>query len=237
MDESAGSTRVDSVNAYNLTDHATVGSAAAMFGNGAVFASASSQYLSRANGSDLTTGDEDVSWSCWVNFGGSLPSVNQSIFARRAGNGTVNYQLYWQNNGGQRRFLWTYGVNTAVSSQTISANTWYFVSCNHDSVNNTINIRVNGTTTDSTSDSGFDIFLPVSSEFDVGTDSSNQFLDGTVDDLVFMRGYVFTDADHDLAYASGTGVAFSSWGGGGGGVTVGADALYYYREHIMRGTA
>ncbi len=214
MDESAGSTRVDSINTYNLTDHATVGSAAGKFNNAAVFVSASSQFLSRANGTEIATADEDVSWSLWWKSPSSLASVNQIIFARRAGNGVINYSLFYSQV--HNSLIWTYGTISVVSSVSISTSTWYYVSCNHDSVNNTINIRVNGNTTDSGADTGFDPGFPISADLDVGADVFGQYLDGTVDDMVFMRSYVFTDADHDLAYASGTGVAFTSWSGGGG---------------------
>ncbi len=221
MDEASG-TRASSIGSHDLSDNNTVGSATGQFNNAALFVAASSEYLDRASGSDVTVGDEDASWSLWFKTPSSFPGSNQVLLTRQAGNGVNNYNLVFQS--AFTRLLFSYGIAQVVSSVTLSTNTWYFISFGHDSVNNLVFLRISGHTTDTTSDSGFDAFLPITAPLRVGTDQFSQFLDGAIDDLVFMRGYVFTDADHDDAYASGTGVAFSSWAGGG--VTVTPDVAF-----------
>lgn len=210
MDEASG-TRASSVGSHDLSDNNTVGSTTGMFDNAALFVAANSEWLERASGSDVTTGDEDVSWTCWFKSPSSLPGSNQMIFCRRAGNGVINYDLFYSQ--AQNKLIWTYGIVSVVSDVSISTDTWYFVSCGHDATNNLVFVRVNAGSRVTDSDSGFDVFLPITAAFRVGDDGFSQYLDGAVDDLVFMRDYVFTSGDHDDAYAGGAGVAFADWAG------------------------
>lgn len=117
------------------------------------FITASSRYFSRADDANFSTGDIDFWMAGWVYF--DTVATNMSLFGK------------WDSPANQREYLIffepgagntiTFGVSNDGSSAAVissgvtpSTATWYFVLAWHDSVNNTINIKVNNGTTQST---------------------------------------------------------------------------------------
>lgn len=123
-----------------------------VFADGAAkFVAASSQYLSVTDNASVSMGDVDCWFAGWMLI--DSQSAERTLLGKwaAAGSGaTCEYAVrYFQSPS--NRFAFTVG-NGTPSTATATANTfgavpsgtWCFVLCYHDSVNNTINISVNG---------------------------------------------------------------------------------------------
>lgn len=241
LDEASG-TRVSSVGSFDLTDVNTVASATGMFGSAADFESTNSEYLQRsADDASLSGGDVYLVFRAWIQF--ESKSALMCVLSKMGDATGTNreYMLRYDNSTDRLVFF----VFTGSGSVTVTANnfgspstgTWCLVHCGHDPVANQIWISVNAGTRNTTSHSGGIFDGP--SRFalggqQTGAGASNQqfFWDGLIDDVVVMRNYDFTTSDATDDYNGGAGVAFANWASGAG--AVGADALHYYREHVMR---
>jgi len=147
----ASSTRIDSYGTNNLAVRGTGGVAAGAgkISNAADFELSEGDFLEITDNASLSTGDVDFSISAWV----KLESKTTASIVTRYESGTVReywlgydatadrFQMYLYNSTGVN-----VGIATANNSGSPSTGTWYHVVAWHDSVNNTINIKVNNGT-------------------------------------------------------------------------------------------
>jgi hypothetical protein len=214
MDEASGN-RADSVGSNTLVDNNTVTSAAGKFSNAAEFTLANSEYLSCADNAALSSGDVKYMVRCWVKF--KTKATTQVITAKRE---ALEHILDYHAGSDRLRFLFGDAGITAAANNfgDVSVDTWHLIHAWHDSDADVIGISVNAGTANTISDVGAN---PVDGNgaFNVGRDPAfnANFLDGFVDDLVVLKGYVLDATERTADYNGGTGVAFADWDAGGGG--------------------
>ncbi len=120
--------------------------------------SASSRYLAMAADSvDLSAGDIDFFIGIWVYL--DSKGISKTFFSKWDSTVGEEYILYYDFSLDRFYFVVRNTANSANASVgannlgSPSTGTWYFILAWHDSVNNTINIRVNGGTANSTAHS------------------------------------------------------------------------------------
>ncbi len=156
MEEASG-TRTDATGRGNdLTDNNTVAQAAGRVGNAGQFVAANSEYLSRADNADLSTGDIDFSVAAWVYLDTKPASFSRGVLTKGGIDGDQpndEYGLYYNLTLDLFRFLIANGTTfNAVSASSMgspSTGQWYFLVAWHDSIANTINIQVDDGVVDS----------------------------------------------------------------------------------------
>ena len=142
LDESSG-TRIDSHGSNDLADNNTVGSATGKIGNAADFVEANTEFLSIADNADLSTGDEDMSITCWVNLD-DLAGEHRILSKWTS---QVEYLL--EEGSTADRFRWWVGDgsgNNNVVANThgaTSAGAWAFIFAYVDAAANELGISVN----------------------------------------------------------------------------------------------
>lgn len=207
--EEASGARIDATGRGNdLSPTNTPGNAAGKVGNALSLASASLQYLSIADNTDLSTGDVDFTLACWVNLATS--AVTAQEFMGKWDDLVALRREYWMGCFSSR---FQFGVSSTGNNQTFQAAntlgvpstaTWYFVVGWHDSVANTINIQVNNGAVDSTSYSSG--VIDSAERFTMGANRTvpANFLNGKIDEAgVWKR--ILTSAERTALYNSGNG--------------------------------
>ena len=203
LDETSG-TRADSHGSNDLTDTNTVGYATGKQSNGGDFVRTSSEYLSHASNSDLTTGDIDWTIAYWVKF--DVVNVYQAVVSKWNGAGEFWIGLSYE---GKARFYAekSSGYADLYSTASLSADTWYFITAWFDSTNDLIYIQINDATPESTACT------------DIRTDTKNWLIgaassgsgdqvDGVVDEVGFWKRLLTSDERNQL-YNSGNGVSYA----------------------------
>jgi hypothetical protein len=224
LEEASGS-RADAVIATGntLTDNNTVTQNAGKVGNAAQFTSANSESLSHTDNTSLSTGDIQFTFATWVNFDTAPPAAQAvAVFSKWEGVGNNReYALDWAQ--ASNRFRWIVD-STGTGATVLSADnfgapstaTWYFIVVTHDSVANTITIRVNNGTADSSAYSAgvFD----GAANFNIGRFATGgggeEFLDGKVDQLCFWKR-ILTAAEMTQMYNGGAGLSYAGMIGRG----------------------
>lgn len=145
-----------------LTNNGTVTAGTGPGGNlpfAAVFATASSQYLSRADSAALSVGDIPFTFTVWVYLASSIGALDRQIIAKDLDT-SREYLLYQSAITGRFDFQVLNGVTTAIgtaSSTTFGTpanNTWYFIQVFHDSVKDLVGISVNNGIVDTAATTG-----------------------------------------------------------------------------------
>lgn len=227
--EAAAPTTDESGNGQTLTNNNTVGTTTGVVGTAGTFTAASSQSLTHADNASLSTGDVDFTLQCWLNLT-TKTNGDTYICKREAFEFTLNY------GSGSDRLRFLFGQNAiAVTANNFGApplSTWMLVHCWHDSVNDLIGISVNAGTANTAADTSANA-VDGNGSFAIGKDLAfGQYANAKINQVAFWKR-VLTSTERTSLYNSGSGLAFASWGGGS--TPVGADALHYYREHVMRG--
>ena len=142
MNEVSGVRYDNSGKGNNLSDYNTVGSVAGKISNAAYFVKANSECLYRV---PWNPGDIDFTFAGWVYLRDK--SVNQHILYEYA-TGASRYRLLYNKTTDTFRFsVSTDGTNNvyidAGNLGSPAINTWYWICCYHDSVNNKIGIKIN----------------------------------------------------------------------------------------------
>jgi len=208
LDEASG-TRSDSVGSSDLTDNNTVNVDTGVIGNAADFTAANQEYLSVADNADVSSGDILFMIRFLVRFK-TLSGV-QAIVGKWTN--SLDYLVY--ANGTSIVFTCNDGV-PAPTITSLSTDTWYLVHVWHDPVANQIGISVNAGTPATHSIS---VGIQDSTdEFRVGlaVTANAQYLNGYVDDLVILKGYILDSTERTEDYNSGSPVAFADWDAVGG---------------------
>lgn len=205
--EEASGTRNDSFSTNHLTDNNTVTQSAGKVGNAATFTTANSESLTRADNASLSTGNIDFSIALWVN-----PSAvsSKGVFYKGDSSG-IEYALTTRGTGVFRfevdSAAGLAGINQVESTTTYTTSTWYFVVCQHDSVNDLIKISVNGGTFDTTAysagcwDSATSLYIGTDGDF-------GDFFGGSIDQAGFWKK-ILDSSDITFLYNSGSGRSYA----------------------------
>ncbi len=225
--EEASGARADAHGTNNLVDNNTVTSAAGKVGTAAQFTAASSEYLSIIDNASISTGDVDWWLALW-GYPDTLTGDPTLASRWNASTGNREYWLGYLSTSG-RYALQVSPDGSSSGNTTVSANNrgaastgaWDFVMAWHDSVNNTINIRVNHGTADSAAhttgvfDSAavFRLGALIS-----GAGSLTEFWNGRLDQAAFGKspsGGIAALADEisSVLYNSGSGRTYAAISG------------------------
>lgn len=108
--------------------NAVISTAQSKFGGSSVYFDGSGDYLSIPLSADLQFGSGDLTWEAWVRPLAVTPNTYMTIFGNALGRAAGNAGLFLSVYNSQFVFRhWLNGNSNAVSSQTIQANTWYYV--------------------------------------------------------------------------------------------------------------
>lgn len=216
LDEASGNA-TDSLGANDLTDNNTVGSDTGIQSNCRSFASASSEYFSRADNATLSMGDIDMSIAGWV-YLASKPA-DEMAWACKGSGGGGEYDLDWLNSSDRFRFrVWGasgFGSAGSVSATTFGApatSTWYFLVARHAATANTISICVNDGTVDSAAHSAG--IFDGGNVFSLGSFGGvADFANGRIDELGIWKR-LLTSAEITELYNGGSGRDYAYITGG-----------------------
>lgn len=226
--EEASGARADAHGTNTLTDNNTVTQATGKVGSAAQFTSANSEYLSITDNASISTGDIDWWVAAWV-YPDSLTGDPTIASRWNASTGNREYWLGYLSTSG-RYALQVSPDGTSSGNTTVSANNrgaastgaWDFVMAWHDSVNNTINIRVNHGTPDPAAHSTgvfdsaatFRLGALIS-----GAGSLTEFWNGRMDQAAFGKSpalgiAALADEISSVLYGGGNGVTYAGISGG-----------------------
>lgn len=176
-------------------------------GKYAQFVRATSQSLSIADNADLSTGDVDF----WFGFRVWLDSKPGTMaFAGKWNDNTTTVEYAsWYDSGSDRIKFAVENYTAVITGSTFgspSTGQWVTVMCWHDSVNNTINLRINNVSETPVSYSGG--VTDTNQAFRIGADNFPfHFLDGRMDAVAFAKK-VPSSQDQTDFWNSGNGVEF-----------------------------
>ncbi len=198
QDESSGDA-LDAHGTNPLTQVGSIGTAAGKIGTARDFPDSPSNYFSHADNSDLSTGDIDFTFSCWV----YLDSTSgERVPISKANNTSTEYIL--DIVGGQARF---YTGSNFIAGDTLSTGIWYFIIFWRDSTAGTINIQVNNGAVYSLAVAA-PVIVAVDFRLGVyGTTPSFGPVDGRIDEVGFWKRVLTADERASL-YNSGNGLAY-----------------------------
>lgn len=238
LDEASGDA-IDAHGTNDLTDTNTVGAATGKVDGARDFEESASEYFSHADNSDLSTGDIDFTFACWVNAE-SFTGSNQRIICKINNAVTVlEYDFYYR--GSESRFYFdVYNGSSLVGR--VAANTfgapstatWYFVVGRHrGGATNEIDISVNDGGFDSAATTGAP--ADTAAPFSIGSLAglAGTFWDGLIDEVAFWKRSI-SDAEVTELYNSGNGRDYAYVSGGGGGGLAIPVARHHY---MMQGAA
>lgn len=209
LDESSG-TRYDSHGANHLTDYNTVASATGRLGNCISYAVGNTdKYVGCADSDALSTGDIDFTIAGWFKVTGA--------------NGQGQIANKWNWNTSNREYLLDVHPSTycrfyiattaqsqvgAVDSFFPSVGDWTWICGWHDSVNNTVNVQVNGRTVVSTAHSG-GVISGGTADFTIGPYSvlANYATEIDIDEVGLWKRVLTSDERAEL-YNSGAGKTY-----------------------------
>jgi len=205
--EEASGTRFDEVGSNDLTDVNTVTQAVGKVGNAAQFTRANTEHLEIADNTDMSTGDIDFTFALWIYP--DVVNVTQYAFGKWGSNGqfatleyafrAANTSLVFEVSSG--------GTNAnVIVTLAVTAATWFFIVCWHDSVANTINLQIDDGTVDDTEFS--DGIQDGPADFSIGRPgefAGSPYWDGRIDEMGFWKRVLTTDERTEL-YNSGAGV-------------------------------
>lgn len=214
LDEASGSA-LDAHGSNTLTENGTGGiaSTTGKISNCRDFEVADSDYFSKADNADLSTGDIDWTIAAWVQIESKGSGDDREITSK---GDTDSFEFAFDFCFADDRFrLRVCSGASFANLTTVLANnfgspstaTWYHVVCWHDSVNNVIGISVNAGTANTTAYSAgtFDS----TKEFRIG--GYNGFggihWDGLIDEVGFWKR-VLTSGERTSLYNSGSGLAY-----------------------------
>jgi len=205
FDEVSGD-RLDSIATNHLVPTGSIARAVGKLRYGADLESGSSQFLTVTHNASLLHGDIDFTWAGWVKLEnttsdqavvGMWGTTGQLVFILQFDNAT-DKMVFWVSNNG------TSAVNV-LSATTMVAGTWYFIRAWHNSVSNTINIRINEGTLATTAHST-GVFGGTSNLlFGKNENAGGLFFDGVLDGWGFWKR-VLSDSEASALYNGGVGL-------------------------------
>lgn len=233
LDELSGDA-LDVHGSQDLSATGSIGNSTAGWGTVRDLESSSSQYFSRNDNADLSTGDIDWSFSIWIN---TESITNSQTFASK-----------WNTTGNQREWILQYStssvrwefsssndgstVDTLSNNSVAHANsTWFHLVIVHDATNNEKRLYVNNTKASKSYSSGV---FDSTAQFRIGANQAfGQYHDGLASSASFWKKALSDDEVTEL-YNSGSPLPYDDYPdeGGGGGT---ANPWYYYQMLGMGG--
>lgn len=208
----ASGTRLDAIGSNNLVDNNTVTQAAGRVGNAAQFTFANSEFLSIADNADMSTGDIDFTFACWVYLDSVPVGIVDMIVASKWTSSGDQREWGLTLDEGDNRFNWfvnpTGGSSGSVTLDATSFGdvplaTWIFIVLWHDSVNDTLNIQINNGAIDTVAYSA-GVFDGTSS-FKLGQINGAGFWDGRIDAVGWWKK-VLNQLERTRQYNDGLGL-------------------------------
>lgn len=181
------------------------------------FEAGNSEYFDLADNTDLSTGNVDFTFACWIQL--ESKGADRDVIAKVSAAGLIEYQLRFQASSDRLQWRVTSdGTNnfTSLNADVLGAPstaTWYFVVVWHDSVSNVIGISV---------DAGASNTAPYSAGVFDGTasfvigregDRNTDYWDGLVDEVGFWKRVLTSDERTEL-YNAGAGRDYAYITGG-----------------------
>jgi len=213
LDEASGAA-VDSLGPNFLNEKdGTIDSAAGVLNTGRDFELVDTEYFSRADNPDFSTGDIDFTWSLWV----KPESVGQNMWLIQKANppqSLADYEyllLLVANAGNAPRFRVGNGSIYAnvTANTTLSAGNWYHIVAWHDAANDEIGISVNGSAVTAAYTAGGQ---DTSGHLVVGASLLNNtpgnYFDGVIDEVGFWKR-VLSPQEIAALYNNGNGLAYA----------------------------
>lgn len=224
FDESSGN-RFDQVGSSTFGDNGLVGSTTGVFATAANF-NGSDQYLDAGDNGSLSAGDIDFMIRIWVKLNNKSAN-DMHILVKGVHLTDPEYGLRWIQ--AQDMFMFSvWGSAGGGDPQSISASNfgspstgvWNLIHAWHDSVNNEISIAVNAGVPNSSSHTA-GIFSTTANELFAGSDGTENFWDGDMDDPVLLKNRFLSDLERNLDFNGGAGVAYADWDVFTGGGAIG----------------
>lgn len=150
FDEASGNAIDDAVGNDLTETTGTIASAAGIVGGARDNENADSEYFTRADNADLSTGDIDFTFCIWV----KPESVSGTFAIAAKGSWSATQEWYLHYTSSVNRFQFVAGAASGIVSAdnlgAASPGVWYFIVCWHDTTDtNTINIQINDGAVDS----------------------------------------------------------------------------------------
>ncbi len=221
---------VDAHGANDLTNNNSATFATGKVGNAVDVERGSTQFLSRADNTDLSTGDIDWTLNAWVKVE-AVDGSNNLVFVAKDDSGNhAEYYLFYQGSSSQFRLevygATGFGSQGAVNATTfgsVSTGTWYMVTAWHDATNNQVGIAVNAGTADTAGHSAG--VIDGNGSFKIGADAfAADYFDGLIDQVGLWKR-VLTSGERTSLYNSGNGLSYAAMSGGGATATPAQAAL------------
>lgn len=214
LTESSGS-RADSVGGNTLTDNNTVGSGTGLLGTAADFEADDSEYLSRADNTDLSTGNVSYAFSVWVKL--ESKGANRVIVAKHDGASAAGseYLLFYDSGADRFGFVVYSGSSALDVYATVYGSpptgVWIHLAVIHDATNDLIGICVNGGFLETESTAGA---APndTAAAFYVGGIGTTWPFDGLIEQALFRKGSIWTIGEIAALYGDGSGLAYADLG-------------------------
>lgn len=204
LDESSGNA-TDSQASIVLTNTSTT-YVASKINNGANFGAAG-RHLSVGDLAALSFGDESFTIAAWIKA--NVSTSPQAWFGKWGAAGSKEYLLF-SHNATEKYSFYVSNDGTATGSvqetNVITTGTWYFIVCQHDSVNNLLKIQVNNTGWTTTSFSAGVFNGTTAFRLGENADGSVPCLGGVDEVGVWRR--ILTDAECTTLYNSGNGLSY-----------------------------
>lgn len=210
LDEASGNAIDSHWTGRNLTDNNTVTSAAGKINDARSFASASSEFFSRASDADLSTGDVDFTCATWV-FITDKTAFRDVISKSGAATGDEFALFYHVTDD---RFAFHIRENgtgsflraNATDLGSPSTSTWYFLVGWYQASNNTVHVKANDGADNSAA--GGNGTIATNENFYIGTYRGGSSLwNGRIDEAAFWKR-LLTSAEMTLLYNNGNGLTY-----------------------------
>lgn len=215
LDEASGDA-IDAHGSNDLTDNNTVGTGAGVISNARAFVRANSEFFSHADNTDLSTGDIDFSFSCWVNC--DDPGIARQIIVAKDDDNLGREYIIATNDGGTSNLRFTVlnggSVAQVNSSTDLSMATWHHIVVWHDASANQIGIVVDDGTPATQSHSGG--VANSTGTFQIGAreySGAENYFGGLIDEVGFWKR-VLTSGEITELYNGGAGLAYPFAAGG-----------------------
>ena len=224
-DESSGNL-LDSKGSNDQTDTNTVASATGIVSNARDFERDNSEYFTRADTADLSSGDISFTITAWVKIE-TKSGAGSQMWIFNKGNGTDReYMLLYDVDSDRFRFFISvdglgsaYAIVNADNFGAVSAATWYWIQAGYDTSADVTFISVNNGTENTTATLGLG-----PTDLTGGSAVGNQvaaadYWDGLIDEIAFHKKRLATAEKADL-YNAGAGNTYDPTGSCGSQVIV-----------------
>ena len=216
-DESSGNL-LDSKGSNDQTDTNTVASATGIVSNARDFERDNSEYFTRADTADLSSGDISFTITAWVKIE-TKSGAGSQMWIFNKGNGTDReYMLLYDVDSDRFRFFISvdglgsaYAIVNANNFGAVSIGTWYWIQAGHDASADITFISVNNGTEDTTATLGLGP-TDLTGGSAVGNQvSATDYWDGLIDEIAFHKKRLATAEKADL-YNAGAGNTYDPTG-------------------------